>query len=74
MKDSKENEDKDIVEDSSESEDENSILKGGFIVEVLPDNNILIINKRSIYLFYIDSLTKKKIIISKIIILINIIY
>ena len=60
MEDSKESEDKDIIEDSSESEDENNILKGGFIVEVLPDNNILIINKRSIYLFYIDSLTKKK--------------
>ena len=35
------------------------MMEKGFVVELLPDNNILMANKRNIYLFYINSLEKK---------------
>ena len=45
-------------EDEDEYDDEQNMEKG-FIVELLPDNNILMATKRTIYLFYINSLEKK---------------
>ena len=48
-------------EDEDEYDDEQNMEKG-FIVELLPDNNILMATKRIIYLFYINSLEKKIII------------
>lgn len=45
-------------EDEDEYDDEQGMEKG-FIVELLPDNNILMATKRTIYLFYINSLEKK---------------
>ena len=53
------NNENEIMEDLSKSDDEGSIIEEGLIVEILPNKNILIINKRTIYLYYINSLEKK---------------
>ena len=49
-------------EDEDEYDDDGQYMEKGFIVELLPDNNILMATKRKIYLFYINSLEKKFII------------
>ena len=55
------NKDKDYEEKEEEEEDvdDDYYMEKGFVVELLPDNNILMANKRNIYLFYIISLEKK---------------
>ena len=46
------NNENEIMEDLSKSDDEGSIIEEGLIAEILPNKNILIIHKRTIYLYY----------------------
>ena len=53
------NEDEHYEDEDEDEYDDEQYMEKGFIVELLPDNNILMATKRIIYLFYINSLEKK---------------
>lgn len=56
------NKDENYEEEYEDEDVDEDYMEKGFVVELLPDNNILMANKRKIYLFYINSLEKKIII------------
>ena len=53
------NKDENYEEEYEDEDVDEDYMEKGFVVELLPDNNILMANKRKIYLFYINSLEKK---------------